>query len=81
MGWAGVHHAWLPCTLPPSWLLAGTQHGMASQMWVMMGFVPPPPPQIRSVTGYVAQDDVLPGTLSTLEYLAFNALLRMPPHK
>lgn len=82
--WAvSTMHACMPdalCTLPPSacWHAPMFRRGVADN-----DDVAPPPPhsQIRSVTGYVAQDDVLPGTLSTLEYLAFNALLRMPPHK
>ncbi|GIL42172.1 hypothetical protein Vafri_236 [Volvox africanus] len=39
------------------------------------------PAQVRAVCGYVLQDDVLPGTTSVLEYLAFNAVLRLPPHR
>ncbi|EFJ49894.1 hypothetical protein VOLCADRAFT_104135 [Volvox carteri f. nagariensis] len=39
------------------------------------------PAQVRVVCGYVLQDDVLPGTTSVLEYLAFNAVLRLPPRR
>lgn len=62
-----------------------------SQLLLLPSSVPclPPPhtthhthvAQIRALSGYVLQDDVLPGTSSVFEYLAFNALLRLPPHR
>ncbi|GFR46199.1 hypothetical protein Agub_g7730, partial [Astrephomene gubernaculifera] len=36
------------------------------------------PGQLRSLCGYVLQDDVLPGTSTVFEYLAFHAALRLP---
>ena len=36
------------------------------------------PKQLRAISGYVMQDDILPGTSTVLEYFIFNAMLRMP---
>lgn len=34
--------------------------------------------QVRGASGYVHQDDVLPGTSTVWEFLAFHAALRLP---
>ncbi len=52
---------------------------MPSYLSVVWRFATRPSRQVRSLCGYVQQDDVLPGTLSVFEYLHFNALLRLPP--
>jgi ATP-binding cassette subfamily G (WHITE) protein 2 len=36
------------------------------------------PQEVRNVSGYVQQDDVLPGTSTVWEHLLFNAMLRLP---
>ena len=36
------------------------------------------PRALRAASGYVLQDDVLPGTSTVLEYMAFHAALRLP---
>ena len=36
------------------------------------------PKQLRAISGYVMQDDILPGTSTVWEYFMFNAMLRMP---
>ena len=38
------------------------------------------PSEMRHVSGYVPQDDVLPGTSTVYEHLLFHATLRMPSH-
>merc|ERR1711907_812624 len=35
---------------------------------------------MRRLSGYVMQDDVLPGTSTVWEYMLFHANLRMPKH-
>ena len=36
------------------------------------------PKQLRAISGYVTQEDILPGTSTVWEYFMFNAMLRMP---
>ncbi|QDZ23693.1 ABC transporter [Chloropicon primus] len=36
------------------------------------------PKQLRAISGFVMQDDILPGTSTVWEYFMFNAMLRMP---
>ena len=36
------------------------------------------PKQLRAISGYVMQEDILPGTSTVWEYFMFNAVLRMP---
>ena len=36
------------------------------------------PKQLRAISGFVTQDDILPGTSTVWEYFIFNAMLRMP---
>lgn len=38
----------------------------------------PVPMQVRTLVGYVPQDDILPGTSTVWEFLSFHAALRLP---
>ena len=39
------------------------------------------PAQLRNISGYVVQEDILPGMLTVLEHLKFHARLRMDPEE
>jgi ATP-binding cassette subfamily G (WHITE) protein 2 len=59
--------------------LAGrTPKGQASRGTVRVDGVRVSAKEMRAISGYVPQDDVLPGTSTVWEHLLFNAMLRLP---
>ncbi|KAG5190217.1 P-loop containing nucleoside triphosphate hydrolase protein, partial [Tribonema minus] len=56
----------------------GAERGAWSGALELDGAAAASPEDVRAVSGYVAQDDVLPGTLTVYEHLAFHAALRLP---
>ena len=61
--------------------LAGrTPKGQAARGTVRVDGVRVSAKEMRAISGYVPQDDVLPGTSTVWEHLLFNAVLRLPEH-